>query len=193
MANEERTVTWGQWPDEDLGPWLLGLYWSEVEGRIECVGMELRSVRRPAADEEAPGSPWRGGRGRLEIPSVLSTAVLRDLPLGRIVQDTKRSQAGFRRWWAGLERERRRELLAKAKAWEGHHAGGPRGYGYRHFEEVAAIYRAAQGPDAAPGRAKPTTAVAEHYGVTKSTAAKWVARARSPEMGLLPPARRGQR
>lgn len=185
-------MTWGRWPDQDEGPWLLGLYWADVAGRIECVGVELRSVPRPAGDEEAPGSPWRGGRGRPpEVPSVLGTGVLRDLPLGRIVQDTKRTQAAFRRWWAGRERERRPELLAKAKAWESQHAGGPRGYGLQRFQEVAQVYRAAQGPEAAAERAKPTTAVALHFQVTKSTAAKWVARARA--MGLLPPARRGQR
>lgn len=188
-------MTWGLWPDQDRGPWQLGLYWAEVAGRIECVGMELRSVPR-VGEEEPPGSRWRGTRHRPpDVPEVLTSMVLRDLPIGRIVQGTKQSQAVFRRWWASREKERRRELVGRAEAWEaGRHAGGPRGYGFQHFEEVAAIYRRAlEAPDPATGtgRAKPTAAVAEHFGVSKSAAAKWVARART--MDLLPPARRGQR
>jgi len=51
-----------------------------------------------------------------------------------------------------------------------------------HYEEVAAVYRAAF----AAGK-HPTKAVADHFGVSKSTAAKKVSRAR--ELGLLAPAR----
>lgn len=58
-------------------------------------------------------------------------------------------------------------------------AGGVPLYGPDHFAAVAETYRASFHA----GSAAPTKAVAQAFSVSRSTAAKWVARAR--EMGLL--------
>ena len=60
-----------------------------------------------------------------------------------------------------------------------HRRGGVPLYQPEHFASVAETYRAAF----AAGSAAPTKAVAQAFSVSRSTAAKWVARAR--EMGLL--------
>ena len=58
--------------------------------------------------------------------------------------------------------------------------GRPALYGPAHFVEVAAVYTGAH----VEGK-HPTKAVADHFHVARSTAAKWVARCRSPKLGLL--------
>lgn len=57
-----------------------------------------------------------------------------------------------------------------------------------HFKAVAAVYQAAM---ATPGRKRPTVAVKDHFGVSHSTATKWVHHARD-ELHLLPPTTPGK-
>jgi hypothetical protein len=62
--------------------------------------------------------------------------------------------------------------------------GRPELYGREHYEQVAKVYNWAAGRGLPP-----TTAVADEFGVPKSTAGKWVARTR--KRGLLPPTEQG--
>lgn len=64
------------------------------------------------------------------------------------------------------------------------HWQGRRRYPPEHFADVARVYRS----NVEGGR--PTLSVADAFGVGKSTAAKWVARARS--LGYLAPTTKGR-
>jgi hypothetical protein len=75
--------------------------------------------------------------------------------------------------------ERERAALAGSPPLKAR-AGRPPMYGPDHFAKVAAVYTTAH----RAGK-HPTKAVADHFHVARSTAAKWVARCRSPKLGLL--------
>ncbi len=117
----------------------------------------------------------------------ITAALLRKFPVGELMASARRHHKDLERWIAESIPEQRTEALERAEAWEGSMAGrsGPKGYGAAHFAEVAVIYR----EEAMRGN-KPTQAVADHFVVSKSAAAKWVARART--MGLLPAAQKGK-
>lgn len=48
------------WPDESKGPWLLTLHLAVVSGRMECVGVDLRSYLRRGVDDPADLERWQG-------------------------------------------------------------------------------------------------------------------------------------
>jgi hypothetical protein len=88
---------------------------------------------------------------------------------------------------SNIPRGRREQILEAAKMFQENRRGG-RGrkpLGPEHYLEVAEVYRKAH----ASGD-HPTKAVAEHFSVGKSSAAKKVSRAR--DLGFLKPARRGR-
>lgn len=155
----------GAWQDPTGRMWTYTLIFRLVKGRVECSRLLL----------EAP----EGGS--------ISAALLRGFPLGHAMEKSRRTNETTARWAAEAVPGRREEQLAQARLWHEARAGrsGPKGYGAEHFAEVATIYQR----EALLGT-KPTLAVAEHFVVSKSAAAKWVARARV--MGLLPPARKGK-
>ncbi len=185
------------WPDPERGPWGVKLWFGWLEGRWECVGLELRSQAHTNDNE---GSAW----GRLRdaealFPTRLTTATLREFALGQIVDEARSEFRDFYRMVAdGVpvlrsgtrpdDDARAREQVeknVKATSWESATPRrGRKGYGPQHFVNVATVYR-----DALAVSDAPTKAVADHFSVTKSAAAKWVARART--MRLLPPARKG--
>jgi len=136
------------------------------DGRMECT--EFRLV--------APDGPG------------LTSSDLRRFPIGRLIEEHRVRVASLhRQQLTNALRERRDKASEHLKAWEASRTGrpGPKGWGGEHFADVAELYHR----EAAVGR-KPTQAVASHWQVSKSAAAKWVARAR--EMGLLPPAQKGK-
>ena len=155
----------GAWEDADGRMWQYALAWRRSGGRFECVKLLLA----------APDG------------QVISATSLRRFPVGRLMEESRRSHEALAQWAAEAVPGRREEQLADARLWEKSRAGrsGPKGYGAEHFVEVATIYQR----EALLGR-KPTQAVARHFVVSKSAAAKWVAKART--MGLLPPAQKGK-
>lgn len=164
-ANFKDAESVGFWADKAGRKWGYKLHWGIVAGRAECVRLELLA---------SDGQP-------------MTAVALREFPIGHLMAKGLRGLTALARWAADAEPGRRAEQLALAKQWEESRAGrsGPKGYGAKHFVKVATIYQR----EAFLGR-KPTQAVAEHFVVSKSAAAKWVARARV--MGLLPPARKGK-
>lgn len=77
------------------------------------------------------------------------------------------------------------DVRRQLEAWEVARSGGrPAQYDAEHWAEVAEVYREGW------QRGTPTKAVAEHFTVSKSTAAKWVARCRT--LGLLPVTSKGK-
>lgn len=94
-----RNGDWFRWPD-DAGDWSLRLRWAEVDGLVECVGLEAWRGARPdprasfdcpnpecgeKLDYRAPTkfAAHRGGSGPQPISS------LRDLPIGQIVRQQR--------------------------------------------------------------------------------------------------------
>lgn len=168
------------WPDPRRGPWLLVLEWAPVHGRMECVGMELRSCRLPGEDwpSELPG--WD------QNPPVLTSRVLRELRLGEVLHDLRQAQADATLDWTSTfnedtaeDRAVRESVRRLAAAWA-EEPGATEGQA-----EVARVYLNAW----RAGR-PPTKAVQEHFTISYSAAAKRVSRAR--QAGLLPETRRGR-
>ena len=181
------------WPDPDSGPWRLYLDWRVIDGRQEVVGITLSSVR----DDEVG---WRNPPEWAAVeptPIPLKPAVLRriagaDAGEGRtfreLVAETRRSLADeFLPWWAALEPDRLKELTdrvlvlkAKEQTRRGRKPLDP-----EKLMEAAGVYEAAllRGEH-------PTQAVADHFVMSRDTAAAWVSKAR--RLGFLGPTTRGR-
>jgi hypothetical protein len=150
-----------------LGPWTILVTLERGDGEWQCVGFWVSSPK---------GKP-------------ITASLLRSLPVGTLIDLARKMRAdadqhGARNEPADLERRaqlRHKELLRRRS--EG---GRPRDWGPEHFAEVASIYLLAL-----ESGEKPTQSVARHFKVERSTAAKWVARARH-EYGLLAPTARGR-
>jgi hypothetical protein len=189
-------------PDPDGPAWLVTVHWSIIDGRHEPVGLEVRSYTADSDEKFTWGRPDLGA-GRVpprdEAHGVVTSSLLRSLPLGSILEDALRSAAGSvavvaddlrevgRPFWEGPEAD---ELRDRFRAGQTSGRGGrPRLYDAEHWSEVAKVYTEAWRSTDERRRA-PTRAVAEHFTVAKSTAAKWVARCR--DLGLLPPTSKGR-
>ncbi len=159
------------WPDVH-SPWRVRIRWEELDGRMEAVGFCIEAVEG-------------------DVP--LTTSVLRSVPFGRIVQETHRRRLETVRIEAELPSHdvhgrsfgdlpaRARKALPKYQR-----SAAPRGrpptYGSEHLPTVARLYT-----EAWLAGLHPTKAVAEEFSVSRSAAAKWVARARAA--GLIGPTR----
>jgi hypothetical protein len=165
------------WPDAQQGPWLVRLMWAPVRGRIECIGLEVRGYRE-TTEEWPPELPlWSGD------PPILMTSVLRELPLHSIVTDVRQEMAEnseeFGSWLAEQPGFSAEDQTALRQAWT-----QPRD-SLDVLAEVARVY-----DEAWASGARPTKAVAEHFTISHSAAAKRVSRARTA--GLLPKTTRGK-
>ncbi len=158
------------------------------------MGLQIRSyVREDAGDLDDLLFPddWEA--------QPLTTSVLRSLQFASLIDDEREETAhwyeqDFLNTNIGWKlRPQDREIVEELKArWERRgrtgKGGRPPMYGPEHFAKVAAIYAAVwRRGERSPG---PTQAVADECDVSRSAAAKWVARAR--EMGLLAPTTRGR-
>lgn len=153
------------WPQEN-GPWALKLRFGAVDGRVECLGCEI-------------------GAADLRSPRVLSRRVLRDIPLGRLIDDVQSQPSSDLLSLVGMKLSSRlgdltvRGLgpLADTKK-----PVGRREISVDHLRKVADVYLT-------DNRA-PTKRVAHHFNTSHSTATKWVAKARRE--GLLKPTSAGK-
>lgn len=160
----------------------------EVNGRLECVGLEIIS------DPSAPGQ------------TALTSVKLRQLRLGDLVDRARREYRESLEmaaridmapggWSPALSKTERDEIMEAVKADAAARLAGlgsdgtpprpgrPRLYDREHYKHVARIYQGAMG-------VRPTTTVAKSFQVSRSAAGKWVAEARS--RGLLPPTTKGK-
>ncbi len=184
----------GLWPDPDKGPWRVSLYWGRVAGRIVCVGMELTSVPNPdpslilKAYAPTVGEPEHWGvSGWPKVPKPLTTSVLRKLNLSSYVQASLEGLSQYHQWWATIQEDRRREIAERAAELEQAAKAKPRQTRLTaaYFGEVAMVYQEAY----RAGR-NPTQAVAARFDKSKSTAAKYVMKART--LGFLGKAEQGK-
>ena len=193
------------WPDPDEGPFRLRFYWDVIDGRVECAGLELTSIRNPEMPmiDGAPyGQPgeliqqpepewWSTPRWQPQ-PTPLTTSVLRQLNLSTLIADAKEALAvslRARAFHGLLDRadsdSAEYQELADAAEEAPTRRGRKPTYGRAHYARVAEIYARAivVGIDA-------RNAVAESESVSPTAAAKWIARAR--ELGFLEPTERGK-
>jgi hypothetical protein len=174
-----------EWPTRTPDGTRVVLRFAEVDGRVECVGLEvgadfnalnapdpepltvtnLRKIHLPPLVEEAARHYLDWLREQEQIPGFLNT----DAP-------TDYDQRILARLH---EIARARRPAATAKRRQGR-TGRPVERGPEHLAQVAKVYT-----DAHLASLPPTRAVAEEWTVSRSTAAKWVARAR--EARLLGP------
>jgi hypothetical protein len=150
------------WPRKS-GPFEVTLRFEWVEGRWECVSVHLDAI--DAADRK---------------PATITSSLLRKLPLRRFIGQLVTFKAALTTEEDGITYRFERDYTAI-----GPKGGRPPTHGLDHFVEVAQVYREAYGENRTP-----TRAVAKHFRVTPSAAAKWVARCR--ELGLLPKTSRGK-
>jgi hypothetical protein len=170
------------WFDSSGNPWWLTFHWGEVDGRPECVGLDVRGFMERGGKTTglAPG----GALGVVSGPDLraVTASLLRDMPLASLVRENKQAASDLRRWYSTQKKATRRGRQLAFKQAEAFEAPRQRKYGREHYAKVAEIYATAYGK-----HQPPTKAVAEspELGgpVSRSTAAKWVARAR--EMHLL--------
>lgn len=164
-----------QWNDPKWGRWLIDTKWAEVGGRMECVGVEVRSYGEHPFGEQMEPRP-------------VSVSMLRALPLGRAIEHRRQRMADFADEMvdthaasAASSGEHEQWWKQTAARWQ---APKPR-KGEEHHAYVAAVYLAAQNRGEPP-----TKAVAETFRYSRSAAGKWVARAR--QRGYLPPTSQGR-
>ncbi len=143
--------------------------------------MEIRGYRETGEGWPPELPSWD------EDPPILQTSILRDMPLHSIVSDMRREMAeqseGFVAWLAAQpefatpeDQEGLRQLTASWREPPGSVSG---------LAEVARVY-----DEAWRAGKPPTKAVAEHFVISDSAAAKRVSRARVA--GLLPETTRGR-
>ena len=166
------------WPNPHRGPWLVRVMWANVQGRLECAGLEIRSYRE-GAQAWPPELPTRD-----QEPAILTTTVIRKLPFATIVADLRREKAKAHRAFIDFlaaqpeyESEADQAKLRRLRS-----AGSRRASANA---EVAQVYRQAW-EDGRP----PTRAVAAYFTISQSAAAKRVSRAR--QAGYLPATTRGK-
>ncbi len=161
------------WRDSAGTTWLVEVAFAPVAGRLECVGVAVRSFRGDAPLRKVPVEP----------AGVLSAVVLRQVPIGRLVTELREAMA--RHYHPDTvvllnddepeppqDEEHRQYAL-----WARSPRGRPR-LDEEHYREVAQVYQTAW----QRGRA-PTRAVARRFHLSDSGAAKQVQRARA--LGLL--------
>ncbi len=164
------------WRDSAGTNWLVEVQFSPIAGRLECVGVAVRSFRGDAPLREVPVEP----------AAVLSAVTLRQVPLGRIVAGLREEMARHHHPSTVVvldddepepppDEEHRQYAL-----WAQSPRGGPR-LPAEHYREVARVYR-----EAWRSGATPTQAVARRFNLTPSGAAKQVQKARA--LDLLPKA-----
>ncbi len=183
---DEEQGAWCLWRSKDGKPWWVSFRLVEIEGRMECVGMEVRS--------------WPDDEGG--APSQLYASTLRELPFADVLARARRERAGKldqrAESWKTISQPGSKitvdPLTALAlTAMDKHDAAlmNPPGQkGGRHAKytladlaRVAALYSEKW----TGGSTSPTKDVATALGLTPNVAAKLVMRCRDPKIGLLGP------
>jgi hypothetical protein len=174
----------GYWPDPRRGPWEIIVHWAEIRGWLEPIGLELRSFNAAELRKTGLVSPALP-RGTLDP---VTTGLLRQIPWRQKFDESLRflqgqqvllSMAQAIGTPAQSTQKHAREIAPALLREQARGRGRPPDVDYR---KVADVYRM--------GGSKATEAVAEHFKVSRSTAAKRVQRARA--LGHLGPALKGK-
>ena len=171
--------------------WFAVAHWAEINGRAECIGLELWKGSRPAEKGSYRSLPG-------QKVTAIGSADLRDIPVATWlrtlwgIQRTKdrqlartarraadRAERNIDTWQTATgpsASDRLREYADGVESRRGRRSANDR----EHFADVAAVYLAA-----VKERGNPNAAVAERWGVDKSTVTRWANRCE--QLGLLPP------
>lgn len=179
-------VTWS--PGGGQGNWLIEVHFAEVNGRADCVGLTIRSYRTP--DEKHPRAASFPTID--EATRVVTTALLKQVPTGRVINEALRQAKTDSRMLRLAEEitkalggkdlrssKGRKDARRASKSFETaeqRKLGRPADVDYT---KVAEVYLTAW-----RDRKPPTKAVMNAFGLTYTSAAKRVLRAR--EKGLIP-------
>jgi hypothetical protein len=165
-----------RWPDNTNGPWVITVTWREDGGSVVCTGLSINLLR---------GQPTH----------LVTATLLRALPVAGIISAAREARfdeaGGFfaEAYDSGQDIDVDPHIVDGARAfaepWAERPPGRPVSLGESHYREVARIYSSAL----AAGK-PPLVAVKEQCFVTRPTASRYVAAARSA--GLLPPTSRGR-
>lgn len=169
-----------RWPTKE-GPYLVTLHFDIIDGRPQCIGVEMWG--KTTAD----GSVDRFAEEGLEaVETPVTAEALRKVPLGRLIGEARRRQTQLAGRLKRLGGDTESDGTQAEAVWAPRVSGRRPIYDDAHWREVARIYSEAwqAGDD-------PTSAVARHYYVAKSTAAKWVAKARN-QLGYIPKTDKGR-
>ena len=184
------------WPDRKTGPWWVKVWWRVQRGVPTPVGFSITSwVDEKSTEWSGPHNalPWE--TEDVELPKI-DGQFIRALPMGNLLDvarkqladflnlhSTREPEADWPQEWVESLRKWQAELVPEREAVNSGRRG--RDLGDAHYREVAEVYAAAL-----QAGESPTKAVLEHFTVSKSAAAKKVARAR--DRGFLPKTSRGR-
>ncbi len=170
------------WPDDRTGPWCIRANWVMIGSRPECVGLIIWHGAVQDPQDILKYRPLHPSG-----PQSISSVDFRALPLATVLDKLRAKAIKVRR----QQRAHLAEYLSKGRLGgdldelappspleRSSRMGRKPKYDLRHFAEVAEVYLDAW----EQGGQSPTQAVARHFGVPRSTAAKWVARARQDEL-----------
>jgi hypothetical protein len=165
-----------RWPDEQAGPWEVTLDWRQAEDGIECIGVAIKALDPVTAPN-------------------ITASLMRKLPIVRLIARVRRERyereggAVIEALDSGqdldLDEDEAGQLRASSDPWAERRRGRPTELGHDHYRDVAIVYSAALAANAPPLRA-----VEKRWQVSRPTASRWVAAARSA--GLLPPTEQGR-
>ena len=187
-----------RWPDPLEGPFALRVTVGLIDGVLSIIGLELFGDR--VGHGLFPAAPKDGGMDLSEFsfpnvalgdtPHRIDAKVLRELAPGRLLEEYKQTNREeleiFLRQYgtAAAASDYGQFLLAQVKRTKATRSRSVT-YGRPHWQAVAEVYR-----DALEHGEAPTLAVAAKFVVSKSAAAKWVAKCR--KFGLLPATTQGR-
>ena len=168
MARSNQVRRSVAFPDSTIGPWKLEIELGAVSGRVECVGLEVKPLRRPSSEP-------------------LTVTTIREMPLHSLMQEQRLESSDDFLKLVGIELPAKVGSLGDAGLGilgieRPRQAGRPE-VALDDIEKAAKVYLAA--PTA------PRKAVAKELGIGESTAAKWIQRAR--KLGLISPTTPGKR
>lgn len=168
------------WTDPAGRKWNITTEWAEIDGRAECVGVRIASFQ-----------PYTGsGEGLIEAADfrdvvAIKSTTLRAFPIS-VIEEARRRMARFpldERASDPVRRARDAFRAPRPRSLTG--ADGKPMPTAEALGEVARVYS-----DSWRAGADPTKTVAETFTLTRSAAAKRVARAR--DAGLLPKTKQGR-
>lgn len=170
--HEAQTV----WEAPDGSEWRLSFYVKRVDGRPECVGLDIRPYPYPFAAQRE--RPLRSSHLRFPFAAMLARAQGDEASARRRARlmDVMRRLGGD-----VSELEDEASVMVRD---DGLKSGKHAKYTRADLERVAAIYREAWGGGTRPSKS-PTRDTADTLGIPYNQAAKLVQRCRG--LGLLPP------
>jgi hypothetical protein len=169
------------WPDPRIGPWWVTPTFQQRQGQLVCVAVSIAWMPGGIEDPDP--------RGAVEPPTESIASALRRLPTAQLIERARRTVPFIRTLNEAAAEHARRERERQERVKTETPKGAPAKRGRKpkpdaYYEHVAEVYR--QAVTLGGRSARPRLAVAEHFRIQPSTAAKHITTAR--RKGYLGPA-----